>query len=37
VGHVVGPETSLELIPTNSIAVDVEAAVSLPPIYYGSK
>jgi hypothetical protein len=36
-GHVVSPETSLELIPTNSIGVEVGAAVSLPPICCGSK
>jgi hypothetical protein len=37
VGHVVSSETSLELIPGDRLNVVVGVAVSLPPIYYGSK
>jgi hypothetical protein len=33
----VGPETSLELIPANSIGVEVGVAISLPPVHYRSK
>jgi hypothetical protein len=37
VGHIVSPEGSLELIPANSIGIEVGIVVSLPPICSGSQ
>jgi hypothetical protein len=36
-GHVVSPEVSLELIPSDCLNVGMGVAISLPPIYCGSK